>query len=181
MASAAPIGSLQSLWRASFDTYFDAFFEELLAAAMIGRWSKLDDLTKVIVALTASGSAVTGWAVWTHPGAKVIWGICSGAAALLSVVHSSLGISTRIKSHAEDQRRFSSLRTDLETFRYKMQFQETLHMAEIEKEFFSFRQRYSENLQVLTNDTLRTRKMEIRTHFQVEARLKNEIQPTIGG
>jgi hypothetical protein len=139
MASIAPADSLQNLWRASFDTYFDSFFEEFLAAAMISRWSTVDDITKVLVAVTASGSAISGWAVWNHPSTKVIWGICSGLAALLSVVHSSLGISTRIKSHAEDQRRFSSLRADLETFRYKMQFQEHLDVAEIEKEFLVFR------------------------------------------
>ena len=176
MASIAPADSLQNLWHASFDTYFDSFFEELLAAAMIGRWSTVDDVTKVFVAVTASGSAISGWAVWNHPSAKIVWGVCSGAAALLSVIHSSLGISTRIKSHAEDQRRFSSLRADLETFRYKMQFQEHLEVGEIEKEFLAFRKRYSENLQVLCNDTLRTRKLETKTHFRVETRLKNDIQ-----
>jgi hypothetical protein len=176
MASAAHADSTQSLWNASFDTYFDCMFEEWLAAAMIGRLSAIDDITKVLVAATASGSAIAGWAVWEHPGSKIIWAICSGVAALLSVVHSSLGISTRIKSHAEDQRRFSSLRADLETFRYRMQFEQTLDLAQLEKDFFAFRQRFSENIQALANDSFRTNRLEIKTHHRIENRLKNEIE-----
>jgi hypothetical protein len=57
-----------------------------------------------------------------------------------------------------------------------MQFGEHLDMAQLEKSFFAFRQRYSENLQTLANDTLRTASLEKRIHFRVEARLKNEIQ-----
>ncbi len=50
MAATAPADSIQSLWVASFDTYFDCMFEEWIAAAMIGRLSMIDDVTKVLVA-----------------------------------------------------------------------------------------------------------------------------------
>lgn len=179
MASTIPADSIQSLWNASFDTYFDCMFEEWIAGSMIGRLSTIDDITKVLVAITASGSAIAGWAVWDHPRAKIFWAICAGVAALLSVVHSSLGISTRIKSHAEDERRFASLRADLETFRYRMQFEQTLDVVQLEKDFLALRQRFSENAQALTNDSFRTKGLENKTHYQVENRLKNEIESNV--
>jgi hypothetical protein len=46
------------LWNAAFNTYYDAYYEEIAADKMISRWQILDELTKVLVALTASGSAM---------------------------------------------------------------------------------------------------------------------------
>lgn len=58
------------IWTAAFYTYYDAYYEEICADRLTNRWQKLDEMTKVLVAFTASTSAVTGWALWTEPSSE---------------------------------------------------------------------------------------------------------------
>jgi hypothetical protein len=166
----------EELWKASFDTYYDSLFEELVADALITRWAYVDDLTKVLVMITASGSAVSGWALWNHPGYRLFWLLLSGAAALLSILHTSLGIPNRIRAHGEDKRRFAGLRTELETFRYRMKVrQDGFDVEQFMSEFLEYRKRYSENVQLLCNEIARTSRFELAMQAEVDARLQSEI------
>jgi len=166
----------EELWRASFDTYYDSLFEEITADSLITRWASVDEITKVLVMLTVSGSAVSGWALWNQPGYRVFWLVLSGVAALLSVVHTALGIPGRIKMHAEDKRRFASLRTDLETFRFRMRVQQDVFdVDQFMAEFLKYRKRYSENVQSLGNDIVRTSRFELKMQAEVNERLKDQI------
>ena len=167
---------VQHLWRSAFNTYCDSLLEEQIADKLIRRWSFMDEITKVLVAVTASGSAITGWVIWSHPGAKVLWGILAGSAALLSILHSTLGVPGRIKAHAEDQQRFASLRADLETFRDRMRFQPHNDITAFEKEFLDLKKRFSDSVKVLTNDTFRTTNLDKSTHREIVEYLKDEIQ-----
>ena len=56
-----------TLWTSAFDTYYDVYYEELVADEVNNRWQILDEVTKVLVALTASGSAISGWILWNEP------------------------------------------------------------------------------------------------------------------
>lgn len=159
-----------------FHTYWDSLYEETLAGKMIQRWSLADEVTKILVAATASGSAIAGWTVWNNRWGTIVWAICSGVAAILSVVSSSLAIPTRIKAHAEDQRRFASLRTEIETFWEKLNFEASAEFDKLEKQYLGFRQRYSKDCQALTNDSLRTTRLEKSVHMEVQTRLKHEIK-----
>ena len=55
------------LWNRAFDTYYDSLFEETVADWIVDRWQIADDVTKVLVALTALGSGISGWALWNDP------------------------------------------------------------------------------------------------------------------
>ncbi len=74
--------SRNELWKASFKTYYNAYFQELVAKLLVSRWQVLDGFTKVLVALTATGSVVSGWALWSEPYLKTVWGVLAGSAAL---------------------------------------------------------------------------------------------------
>jgi len=161
------------LWVASFETYYDAFYEERLADALINKWGQLDDFTKIIVALTASGSAISGWALWGEQGWKIIWLACSGLAALLSIVHTALAVPNRIKAHADDKRRFAQLRTSLETFRYRLKV-EQFDAEMFNKEFVDFRKVYGDDISLLNNDTFRTRRFEMKIQMQVNEQVADQ-------
>ena len=163
------------LWVASFDTYYDSLFEETLADALINKWGRLDDVTKVVVAITASGSAISGWALWGQPGWKIVWLVCSGLAAVLSILHSALGVPGRIKAHSDDKRRFASLRTSLETFRYRLRI-EHFDADKFGKEFADYRRLYADDIGLLSNDTFRTTKFEKGIQEQVNLRIHDEIE-----
>jgi hypothetical protein len=162
MATAAFADPREGIWEASFDTYYESLFEELAAGGLITRWSRVDDLTKIIVSATTSTSVISGWALWNQPGFRTLWVVLSGIAAVLSLIVTSLGVASRVKSHAENKRRFVSLRVDLETFRMKMKFNPDFDVTAFAKEFDDYRRRYSDNVQLLGNDTLRTDRFDRR-------------------
>lgn len=136
------------LWEATFKTYYDAYYIELLEDALIARWQVVDEVTKVLVALTAGGSAVSGWALWTQPHFKTIWAILAGIAALLAIVHSALAVPGRISDHAEAKRRFASLRIGLETFCYRMRVAPEFPVPEFMEELAQHRRVFSDAVQL---------------------------------
>jgi hypothetical protein len=168
-----PIDPREELWSASFDTYYDAFFQELLSDGLMNRWGWLDEFTKVIVAATASGSAISGWALWGSPGWKTAWLACSGVAALLSLVHTALGVPDRIKAHADDKRRFAGLRTSLETFRFRLRA-EPFIADKFNREFVDFRKIYGDNVGLLRHDTFRTRRFEVKIQNQLNKQVADQ-------
>jgi hypothetical protein len=177
MATAAFADPREGIWEASFDTYYESLFEELVASALITRWSRVDEIVKIIVAATTSSSVISGWALWNQPGFRTAWVIVSGLGAIFSLIITTLGVPTRVKSHAENKRRFVSLRVDLETFRMKMKFNPEFDVLSFAKEFDDYRRRYSDNIQLLGNDTLRTDRFDKKMQGQVNIRLGNEILP----
>src|SRR6266478_8374838 len=69
----------QECWKA----YYSAYYSQLLADLVAGRWQKLDQVSKLLIALFTTGSAIAGWSLWTNTGpGKVIWLIGAGIAAV---------------------------------------------------------------------------------------------------
>ena len=71
------------LWNASYETYYDAYYGEITADKVTTRWLKFDNFTKILVSLTASGSAISGWVLWNDPNFKYIWFALAGFGAFL--------------------------------------------------------------------------------------------------
>lgn len=80
-----------------YDRYFDVSHQELILGRLIDRWSRIDLGIRLIIALTASGSAVAGWTLWETEGAKEYWAAVSGLAAVLAIVHSTIKISDLVE------------------------------------------------------------------------------------
>ena len=113
------------LWAAVHTDHYACYYEEAVAEHLVSRWRLLDTITKFLTALTASGSTVAAWSVWTSPtGGHASWAILSGLAAVISLVHMSLGISDRIKEDTLIFSIFQQLRLDLEIMKKKMRLRQ---------------------------------------------------------
>jgi hypothetical protein len=163
-----------SLWDATFDTYYDAYYEEIAADALINRWQLLDEVAKVVVALTASGSAVAGWALWNDPAFRTFWVVLAGLGAILAIVHATLGVPGRLKTWGEIKRAFVTLRIDLETFRYRMEADPAFDVGTFQQQFEQYRKRYTEAMQQLQNDILLTSRLENAAQDDLNARVKDK-------
>ena len=89
--------AINTLYNKVFDTYYDCHFEEIIADKLVYRWQFFDQMSKLLVALTTSGSAVAGWALWSQPGLRPIWAVLAGSAGVLSIVHAVLAVSSTLK------------------------------------------------------------------------------------
>lgn len=123
------------LWEATYKTYYDCFKMEIASEKLIDRWQIFDELTKILVALTASGSAVAGWTMWNNPQLKVVWIVIAGIGAVLSVLHSTLDVQNRLKHWGEVKQLFATLGTDLKTFMFQMTFKPDFSVEEFTEKF----------------------------------------------
>jgi hypothetical protein len=107
-------------WNNSFKTYYRTYFQELVAGELVGRWQRIDLVIVFFVALTASGSAISGSALWNQPGGKVAWATLAGIVSLASIAHAVAGVPSRLKQQEELRRAFAELRIDIDSFQQEL-------------------------------------------------------------
>lgn len=146
------------IWNATFETYYNSYYQELLSDVLLVRWQRVDDLAKLLVAIFAGTSAIAGLVNFYAKTLNIEWAwpILTGLAAVLSIAHKELAVPFRLRDHGENRRSFASLRLDLETFRYKMQFDTDFSIADFTAEFEEFRKRFSEEYRRLRVDSFVT-------------------------
>ena len=55
------------LWRVSVETFYKVYYAESLTNSLIKSWQRWDEIAKCAIAITATTSAVSGWALWSLP------------------------------------------------------------------------------------------------------------------
>jgi CHAD domain-containing protein len=166
--------SRDRLWESVYETHYYSSYHELSSEYLFARWQFLDELNKVIVAITASGSAIAGWALWSDPEYKNIWVFLAGLAALVSIVHSALGVPNKLREHSNTKRLFSSLRIDLETLRYQMEIFTDFDIREYNEEFLKLRKKYQEGVDGLPDDLLFTKCLAKKIQSSLNERITKE-------
>ena len=160
------------LWDVAYETWYDAHYQECLSEALITRWLRLDELTKVVVALTSGSSAIAGLALWKDPTLAWLWPTLSGVAAVLAITTERLAVTYKLRAHSETMRAFSSLRLDLDTLRSRMRINSMFDVVELEKEYLTLRKRFGESYQRVQSDVLDTTKLRESVQANLNARIK---------
>ena len=167
--------SRDKLWQATFETYYECFHHEIVADGLIDRWQRLDDIIKVLASMFASGTVVAGWALWNTPKMRTIWAFLAGFTAVLSIVHGSLGVASRIRDWVETKRRFGACRLELETLIYRMQIDSEFDVMEFTREFVERRKQYAQGIHGLKNDTLLTVRLRNKAQDALDDRIRGKI------
>lgn len=168
--------SRDKVWEKSFVTYYDCYFEEMISESLVYRWGVLDDITKVLVALTASSSVVAGWTLWNVDGFKIVWLILAGFAAFLSIIHATLNVQSKVKEWEGLKKEFTELRINIETFRHKMEIDPEFDIEEFTQEFESQRSKFAGLMKRLNGDITRTKGFELKIQGKLNLRLSDQIQ-----
>jgi hypothetical protein len=166
-----------TIWDAAYFLWYDTKYNVELASRMVDRLKALDDVTKVLVALTASGSAVAGWNLWSKNGFATAWVITAGAAALLSISHGSLGIPARLKDWLEMKRDFLGLRSGLDTFRSNMENHPDFDVAKSEEILAGFRGKFGEYEGRIPSDFFVTSGLKLRCQDGIDAEIRGRTSP----
>ncbi len=89
MGEYVSLGNREEVWSSAWNAYYDAYYYEIMISSLGQRWELLDTISKVLIALTASGSAIAGWELWGKDGYKVIWLALAGGhlCCPLSMLH----------------------------------------------------------------------------------------------
>ena len=145
----------------AYDKWYDSYFNENVANRLVSRWQAFNDPAKVIIAVTASGSVIAGWTLWSQPGFKTVWIALAGTGALLSVISSSLTVSERIKDWASTRAESSAIRVQVEILKTEMDLKPDFDVDQTQKSLENIRLRYSDAVERMRNDFLHTSKLDV--------------------
>ena len=160
------------LWESAFDTYYASYYQELFADNLVSAWRNIDYITKLLVAFTATGSVATGWVLWKTSFGQIVWTIIAGVAAIIAIVHSTLGVPAKLNDWIEAKQTFTELRVDLETFRHQMGIDSQFPLVEFKQRFNDFRVRYGNGMRHIQNDLFRTGRKANKIQSQVDKYLE---------
>jgi len=164
------------IWEKSFTTYYDCYFEEMISERLVYRWGVLDDATKVLVALTASGSVISGWALWNDPSLKFIWIILAGLGAFLSIVHAALNVQSKVREWENLKKDLTGLRIKIETFRHTMEINPQFDIDDFTKQYEEQRTKFTELMKRIGGDITRTGRFQDKTQQALNLKLADQIQ-----
>ena len=165
-----------NLWLASFEIFYDCYFEEIISHRLVQFWSQVDDVTKWLVAITASSSAVAGWALWNNIGYKELWLVLSMVASLLSITHGALGIQGRIKTWSENKKAFVILRMEMQAIRQDIRIDPQFDIDKMNERLVAVRLNYQDAMAQLSSESFRSEKLELKVQAKLNEIISNEIE-----
>ena len=163
------------LWRVSFETFYRVYYAESLTNSLIKLWQRWDEVAKFLIAITATTSVISGWALWNQPGLKIVWSIIAGLGAIFAILHTNLKVPDRLTDLINAVQYLKGLRINLETFRYKMEVDPNFPIEQFNNEFLGYREQYSEGLKRLKNDILLTKRRRTKVQEELNIELRDLI------
>ena len=162
------------LWNAVYEVHYQTYYEELLIECLLGYWSKVDAIAKVVIALTSSSTAVAGWSMWNKDEYKIVWAFFAGSGAVLAILSSALGIQTKLKEHAVSKENFLRLRSELEILQHKMRLDPEFPVTEFNQNFEKLKRSYTEYVNGEAHDVLLCSYIENKIQNQLNERIKTQ-------
>src|SRR5438309_1125298 len=110
----------EQLWNSVYNLYYYVYFDELMADELIRRWTWFDNIARISIAMSASGSAIAGWALWKQPTFKIVWALIAGLGVIIAILHTALGVSYHLRDRLECRAKVGRLRLEMQRFRARM-------------------------------------------------------------
>jgi hypothetical protein len=147
-----PSDPRDQLWDVAFESWYDVSYQECLSEALITRWLRLDQSSKILVALTSSGSALAGLVLWKDPSFAWLWPTLTAISASLALIVQQLAVTHKLKVHTDTMQTFTSLKIDIDTLRNRMRIDPMFDIKAFEKDYLALRKRYSEAQKSVASD-----------------------------
>ena len=148
------------LWASVLETLYNTHYEEFVLEALLERWERASTVCRIVITITAPGSAIAGWALWSIPAFRYVWAFVAGIGAVFAVLEAVLSMTDRIKEQTILLTEFRSLRTDIETFKTVMNIKALPGLQAYKTEFLALRARFSKAVSRIRNDLWYTKHVQ---------------------
>lgn len=162
----------QAYWEPSFQTLYEAYYQERLSEALVARWQWINTIIASFVAVTASGSTIAGLELWNKPELRYVWFGVAAIASVASIVNGVIGVPSRVKEQEDLRKMFSGLRVDLETFRQQLII--GLDQVQAGNEYKIFRQKLADGVASANPGIIHTEGLRRRVKNQLDEELRRK-------
>ena len=160
------------IWNESHNLYYDVYYAEVVEQKLEARWSTFDYVSRILVAATASGSTIAGFAFWKDPQLAWLWPLLSGISAVLAILSEKLGVADKLREHSQSGNALCSLRTLIEKFNFKMRIDPGFSIEDFTIEFFEMKERYSSEMNKIKYDIFLTVSLEKKCQIFLDRNLQ---------
>ena len=154
------MGNRDELWNVAWETFYDAYYYEILFDDISKKWQTFDFATRLLVALTASGSAVAGWALWSDENYKIGWVVFAGLASVISIIHAALNTNEKLKRYAKLSSDISNVKMEYETFQHELTIYPDFDVDKYFKKHQKLRGSYQKALEAYAPDFMSSVKIQ---------------------
>lgn len=162
-----------AIWNETHHLLYNASYTEELETALLARWTWLDSATKIAVAVSSGGAALTGLVFWKNSDYTFLWPLFSSISALLAIVSKELSVTKRIKVHAASVSALAALRTAIDSLIIRMKINAEFPVAEFEEKLLTLRDRYKVESDEFPYDLLLTERLRMWTQKKLNASLRS--------
>lgn len=156
-----------AIWNETYALLYNPSYSEELELALLGRWTWLDSISKIAVAVASAGSALAGLVFWENSHYTFLWPLFTSASALLAIISKQLSVAEKLRSHATAVTELSALMIDINALIIRMKVNSEFPVADFEKKLLGLHGRY----RIETGDSP--------YDFLLTARLRAKIQGKI--
>lgn len=154
------MGKRDELWDKTWNTFYDVSYYVILFGIISKRWQKFDFYTRLLVAITASSSAVAGWALWNDANFKIFWVLLAGFASFISIVHTVASTQEKVTHYTKLNNSMNLLQIEYESFLNEMEIYPEFVVDDFFKKHQSLREEYKKILSSNVSDFLTTEKLK---------------------
>ena len=156
-----------AIWNETHNLLYNASFAEGIARALLVRWTWLDNITRIAVAIASASSALAGLVFWKNADYTFLWPLFTSASALLAIISRQLNVVDKVKHHSASATELASLVIDIGTLIARMRINAEFPVADFERKLLTLRDKYRLEVRKSQHDLLLTGR--VRAHVQVQS------------
>ncbi|MRW86425.1 hypothetical protein GJ698_20330 [Pseudoduganella sp. FT26W] len=161
------------IWDEAQDLLYHVSYAETLITALLARWVWLDTISKIVVAISSGGAALTGLVFWKNSDYTFLWPMFTSASTLLAIISSQLDVAEKLKRHSSSTAELRNLGMEIGSMIVRMKINSGFPVAEFEEQLLELRRKYGSETAKFLHDLLLTR--HLRSDAQVMTNQKLDI------
>ena len=159
-----------AIWNETHELLYNASYLEEVAQILLIRWTWLDSVSRIVVAIASASSALAGFVFWKSSDYTFLWPLFTSASALLAIISRQLNVVEKVKHHAASAAEMASLAIDIGSFVVRMKVNPEFSVADFEKKLLAFRERYRLEIRNFQYDLLLTEGLRMQAQSRLNAK-----------
>jgi hypothetical protein len=162
-----------AIWNETHTLLYYTSYAEGIEKALLARWTWVDSISKIAVAISSGSAALTGLVFWKNNDYTFLWPLFTSASTLLAIVSRQLSVADKLKGHATSAAGLSALGISIGSLIVRMKINSEFPVAEFEKKLLGFRDKYSVEYGRLLHDLLLTEALRVKVQQNLNAVLSS--------
>jgi hypothetical protein len=161
------------IWDEAQELLYHVSYAEALVTALLARWMWLDTISKIVVAISSAGAALTGLVFWKNSDYTFLWPMFTSASTLLAIISSQLDVADKLRRHSTSTAELSKLSMEIGSLIVRMKINDCFSVEEFVELLLELRGKYGSETSRFLHDVLLTRRL--RNDAQIMTNQKLDI------